>query len=432
MKKLIYVFIVLILATPAFAFDGAITLYTTDVTQSGDNTFTGTNIFNSGLISEDEVLMRDNPLTDVGYIDFNLDNGIPQAEGRMVWNDDDGVPNVGLKGGIVNLQVGLEMLIRGKNTSGSAMANGTAVRISGVSGNFPEFGFSNAADPATAGAIGITTEIIENNQFGFVTAFGWVRELDTTGTPFGEVWNDADRIWDGNADGELTNVQPTGPERKIFIGIVLNANANEGILWVNPINVSYFNELSGPLLANGSIVFINSTGMTVEDNPNLIYNQTTALLNVPSFFVKDDSGPEGQIFYHDENPTLTAVVNSSAWANVTSHGGTITNTNGSGVIYNTAAGIINTVNGGNWKATVNLSYMSSVGVPEIIHSIFLDDVEQEQCHSHRKTSANDTGVGAIPTCIITTNADSEVRVKAMSDGGTPTVTYNSFGLTIWK
>jgi len=237
-------------------------------------------ILNGTTAVEGSIDMQDNPLTDVGYIMFNTTDGIPCEEGKMFWNDTDGTNNLGLKGSIVCLQMGQEMLVRGKNTTGASLANGTAVRISGGTGSFPEFGLANAAAPATAGSIGITTEIIGNNQFGYVTVFGLVRELDTTGTPFSESWNVADRIYVGNTDGELTNVAPTGSERKIFMGIALRISANEGIIWVNPINQAYFNELSGPLLTSGSIVFINSTGMTVEDNANLFWDDTNDNLGV--------------------------------------------------------------------------------------------------------------------------------------------------------
>ena len=103
MKKLSIILIILMLVTSAYA--GNFGFYATDVTQSGDNTFTGSNIFNSGLTSEAELKMEDNAITNVGYMDFNLANGVPQAEGRQVWNDNDGTANLGLKGGVVNLQI---------------------------------------------------------------------------------------------------------------------------------------------------------------------------------------------------------------------------------------------------------------------------------------------------------------------------------------
>lgn len=192
-----------------------------------------------------EMNMTDNAQMDVGYIDFNLDNGIPQQEGRMVWNDEDGTVNLGLKGGFVNLQNGMELVVRGKNTSGGIIANGTAVRISGASGSNTEFGLSDADDPSANTSIGLSTEIIGINQNGYVTIFGRVRELDTTGTPVGESWSAGDKIWVSNTPGALTNVQPSGPPRKIFIGEVQRVNVNEGEILVRPSNIPFANELSG-------------------------------------------------------------------------------------------------------------------------------------------------------------------------------------------
>ncbi|MCK5606642.1 hypothetical protein KAR91_32370 [Candidatus Pacearchaeota archaeon] len=193
--------------------------------------------------------LSDNPIVDVGYIDLNLTNGIAPAEGRLVWNDDDGTLNLGMKGGFVNLQIGQEQLIRGKNTVGSQINDGMAVRISGTglvgSNPFAEFGLADSDNPIAAGSIGVATEDIANNQFGYVTTFGFVRDFDTSGTPVSEVWSDADRLYVSDTPGELTNVAPSADERKIFIGIVIRAHANEGVVWVNPINVSYPHELSG-------------------------------------------------------------------------------------------------------------------------------------------------------------------------------------------
>ena len=67
--------------------------------------------------------MQDNPITDIGYLDFNLTNGVAQAEGRAVWNPDEGTVNLGLAGGVVNLQIGQEMLFRAKNESGVDIKN---------------------------------------------------------------------------------------------------------------------------------------------------------------------------------------------------------------------------------------------------------------------------------------------------------------------
>lgn len=199
----------------------------------------------AGLTLVGELDMGDNPITDVGYIDFNLVNGIAQAEGRLVWNNDEGTLNLGLKGGVVNLQVGQEMVVRGKNASGAQADNGTPMRISGATGSQPEFNLADADDPAAAGSIGLATEDIGNNSFGYVTTSGLVRDVDTSGTPVSETWNVSDRLYVSNTVGKLTNVSPTADERKIFIGVVIRAHATEGVIWVSSINVSYPHELSG-------------------------------------------------------------------------------------------------------------------------------------------------------------------------------------------
>jgi len=192
--------------------------------------------------------MGDNPIVDIDHLDFNLVNGIECVEGRMCWNDEDGTVNLGMKGGVVKQQIGLETLLRGKNTVGSTVADGSPIRVSGASGNNPEFGLSKANDPAAAGCIGLTTETFAttgDSQFGYATTFGLVRDIDTTGTPVGETWNILDRLYVSNTAGKLTKVPPTGTERIIFVGIVLVANATVGVILANIINVSYLSELSG-------------------------------------------------------------------------------------------------------------------------------------------------------------------------------------------
>ena len=201
----------------------------------------------SGLISDS--------LNNANSIRFDINADPIMEEGRFGWNSDDGTLELGMPGGNVNLQIGLEQFVQGKNTSGTGTTNGKAVRISGVFGSKPEFGFSDADNPAAAGAIGLFTEDIINNGQGYITTFGYVRDINTSGSLVGETWNNADRIFVSNISSELTNVPPTSNERKIFIGINLRAHATEGIILVSPINVSYLYELSGIQVENDTLRF---------------------------------------------------------------------------------------------------------------------------------------------------------------------------------
>ncbi len=217
-------------------------VWTGDGTLEGDTNFqwTGTALTIVGTID-----MSDNEITDIGFMDMNLTNGVAAAEGRIVWNDTDGTINVGLKGGNVNLQVGQEQVLRVKNVSGSTINDGQVVRITGATGVNPTIDLSEADVFATSGTIGLVTEDIINNAFGYVTTFGLVRDIDTTGTPESETWSAGDLLFLSNTAGAMTKVVPTSNERKVFVGTVIVSNATTGIIWANPINTSFLKELSG-------------------------------------------------------------------------------------------------------------------------------------------------------------------------------------------
>lgn len=233
----------------------------------------GSNIVSNSITISDGFDFNDSPITDVGYIDLNTSNGIEQAEGRLVWNDDDGTMNIGLKGGVVNLQTGQEMVMRGKNTYGSSIGNGVTVTLSGGSGAFPTWGIANAADPSSSHAIGLATEVIANNQFGYITAFGLVRELDTSSFAAGD-----DLYLAGNLGG-LVNAAPTNSNRKMHLGHVIRSSATEGIISVHPDQHPFFSELSGPVIYNGSIPFVSFANLT-EDNGNLFWDDTNNRLGI--------------------------------------------------------------------------------------------------------------------------------------------------------
>jgi hypothetical protein len=71
---------------------------------------------------------------------------------------------------------------------------------------------------------GIAAENIATNGFGLVASFGHVRGWDTTGTPVGETWADGDILYcNPSVAGGLTKTQPTAPNIKATIAVVINA-----------------------------------------------------------------------------------------------------------------------------------------------------------------------------------------------------------------
>lgn len=173
------------------------------------------------------------PLTnevDLSAIQFNLlpAPAIVNAEGKLWWNSDDGTLNLGMPGGNVVLQIGQELLIKVKNDTGGTLNNGDLVYISGATGDNVRVSKAIATSEATSDTtIAMMTEQVLNNQHGYATAFGLVRDLNTNAYAAGTLL-----FLSASVAGEWTNTEPTPPNHNVPIGIVVRQNATQGIIFV--------------------------------------------------------------------------------------------------------------------------------------------------------------------------------------------------------
>lgn len=124
---------------------------------------------------------------------FNTDNTDIPAVGEMAWNADDMTVDIGLPGD-VTLQIGQETHMRVR--ASAAITNGQLVMATGSSGNSGRI-TAAPSDPATNPIfiLGVATMDMANNEDGFVTAFGNVRNIDTTGSSVGETWANGDVLY---------------------------------------------------------------------------------------------------------------------------------------------------------------------------------------------------------------------------------------------
>lgn len=162
------------------------------------------------------------------YIDLpEIGPHITQAR-RVQWNRDDGTVDVGLYGGSV-LQVGQEIHYYAKNTSGILITNGSPVMFTGAIGASGKLTFGLAVADGSVPAeymMGVATQDIADNAFGYVTSFGLVRGFNTTGAPYGEVWADGDLLYfDPVAPGTWTNIQPVAPNISVPVAVVVNSGS---------------------------------------------------------------------------------------------------------------------------------------------------------------------------------------------------------------
>ena len=171
------------------------------------------------------------------YIDFNPSAPHADKDARVVWNAFDDTLNLHHSGGVVQ-QVGQETYIYGRNNTGSTITNGSTIGFAGVNGqNRLEF-LDYIADGTYRSEyfFGVATQDILNGEIGFVTTFGNVRGIDTTGSAEGESWAEGDELYASpTTAGAFTKVKPTAPNISIPVAIVVVVSATEGEIFVNPI-----------------------------------------------------------------------------------------------------------------------------------------------------------------------------------------------------
>lgn len=200
------------------------------------------------------------------YIGWNQNAGVAVQPGQIAWNSGDGTLDIGMGYDGVVQQVGLESYYRIK--ASSAITDGQLVMFTGAVGASGVITGAPSATGLTEGLriMGVATMDIPNNEFGYVTNFGLVRGINTTGASVGETWVDGDILYYNPAVvGGMTKVRPTSPNEVVVVAAVTNAGpGGSGSLFVR---VSFY-----PKLLELSDVYAPSptNGQTV------IYNQSTS------------------------------------------------------------------------------------------------------------------------------------------------------------
>ena len=190
-------------------------------------------------------------------------------EKSLTWNDADGTLDLGLKGGNVTLQIGQESVIRVVNKTATNItlleSNYQVVRVTGAQGNRLKVDLALATDDFnSAETIGLVTETILDNQEGFVTTSGLVRNINTTGSIQGETWLDGDILYlSPNSPGNITKIKPVAPQHLVVIGYVVKAHITQGQIFVKINNGYELDELHNVAISgtpsNNQVLSYNSS-----------------------------------------------------------------------------------------------------------------------------------------------------------------------------
>ena len=232
--------------------------------------------------------IQNNNSTVTDYLDFNNAPHVDRIR-RMAWNETDQTVDLGMEYDVVQ-QIGLEYYARVQNNTGVLIPNGTVV---GFSGAVPDSALSIAPYLANGATntlyiLGVMThDLPDTGEKGYCTAWGFVRDLDTSAFTLGDVLYASPTV-----AGAFTNVKPTAPNNVVPLAAVLKVGATDGIIFVRPTieQQKYYGEFTKtnsqtPLLANTAypLLFTNTEiakGVAIGTTTSEIEISQSGLYNI--------------------------------------------------------------------------------------------------------------------------------------------------------
>jgi len=203
-------------------------------------------------------------------ITFNTSKDGVVGVGEVEYNDTQGSLIQGLKGGLVTNVIGQQLHQRVNNRTGSTLAKGTAVYLSGSQGNritvAKALGVTNAF---SANTFGIVAESIENNQSGYVITEGLITNINTSA-----LVEDSAVYLSPTVAGGLTTTKPQAPQHTVYIGVCVKSNAGSGELFVKIFNGQELEDLHNVRITSP----VDKASLYYKLNEKLWRDTTAALL----------------------------------------------------------------------------------------------------------------------------------------------------------
>ena len=159
-------------------------------------------------------------------IDFNPTVGLPYKEGRLFYDSDNFTLSLYNEESDVSLQIGQETYLRVRNDTIDTISNGATVRIESSQGTHPTVELASANSESNSQVIGLATHDIAPSSFGYITTYGIVRGINTTGYSAG------DEVHLSVNSGEFTSGDIVSPNYRVSVGHVLRSHQSQGSVLV--------------------------------------------------------------------------------------------------------------------------------------------------------------------------------------------------------
>jgi hypothetical protein len=212
-----------------------------------------------------------NGITDWKVGDWAIYNGaswqkIDQSETLQTITSTDGSVTVTTTGSTADLSVAVaasttNVICQVRNTTGSTLTKGTAVYISGATGQIPTVSKAIAtSDSTSAQTLGLMTADLANNTNGYVTVIGLITNIDTS------AYTDGAQLYlSGTTAGTLTATKTYAPTHLVYVAVVEHAHPTQGKLFVKVQNGYELDEIH------------NVSAQSPSNGQTIIYNASTSL-----------------------------------------------------------------------------------------------------------------------------------------------------------
>ena len=351
------------------------------------------------------------------FIQFDTTATVTDATGRLYYDDADQFQTLTfqMNGGTVQ-RIGEELYYRVKLSA--AATKGQVLMFTGTLGASGGLQAAPATGllPEQANYIlGVAHESGATNDWVFVTTFGEVKQIDTTGGA--ETWVQGDILYyNPLVTGGLTNVKPSTPAAIVTVAAVVHVGSSNGVLFVRPTfgsvlggtdgNVNITSLASGNTLIYDAVAGVwenanltDGTGISITEGPGSITIANTGVTSAIASTGISVSSATGDVTFTNTAPDQTVVLTAGTGISTS---GTYPNF----TITNTAP-----------DQVVSLAAGTGISVSGTYPSFTIDNTLPDQVVS--LTGAGTTSIsGTYPNFTITSNDQYVGTVTSVSGTGT--------------
>ena len=260
------------------------------------------------------------------FIQFDTTATVTDATGKLYYDDADQFQTLTfqMNGGTIQ-RIGEELYYRVKLSA--AATKGQVLMFTGTLGASGGLQAAPATGllPEQANYIlGVAHESGATNDWVFVTTFGEVKQIDTTGGA--ETWVQGDILYyNPLVTGGLTNVKPTTPAAIVTVAAVVHVGVANGVLFVRPTygsvlggtdgNVNFTTLASGNTLIYDAVAGVwenanltDGTGISITEGPGSITIANTGVTSAIASTGISVSSATGDVTFTNTAPDQTVVL----------------------------------------------------------------------------------------------------------------------------